>query len=75
LFQLPDAVREGVVRLPIPEASRDGDAVVVTSEDPAVTLRSLFSWTADHGLPDLQELSVAPPSLEDAYLALVAAEA
>lgn len=74
-FQLPDAVREGVVRLPIPEASRDGDAVVVTSEDPAVTLRSLFSWTTHHGLPDLQELSVTPPSLEDAYLALVAAEA
>jgi ABC-2 type transport system ATP-binding protein len=73
-FQLPDAVREGVVRLPIPEASREGDAVVVMSEDPAVTLRSLFSWTTHHGLADLKELSVTPPSLEEAYLALVAAE-
>ncbi len=71
-FQLPDAVRSGAFSLPIPEASREGDAVVVTSEDPVVTLRSLFRWTTHHGLPDLQELSVAPPSLEEAYLALVA---
>jgi ABC-2 type transport system ATP-binding protein len=73
-FRLPEAVRTGAVRLPVSGAVLDGEAVVVTSEDPARTLRSQLSWTRRHGLPDLEDLSVAPPSLEDAYLALVSAE-
>jgi ABC-2 type transport system ATP-binding protein len=73
-FRLPEAVKMGAVRLPVPEARRQGESVVVTSDDPVDTLRSLLSWTTSHGLPELRELSVAPPSLEDAYLALVSAD-
>jgi hypothetical protein len=70
-FQLPAAVKTGALRLPVPEAGRQGESVVVTSDDPVVTLQSLFSWTTSHGLPNLRELSVAPASLEDTYLTLV----
>jgi hypothetical protein len=64
-------VRTGEVRLPIAGALEDGEAVVVASEDPPRTLRTLLSWTRRHGLPDVEDLNVAPSSLEDAYLALV----
>jgi ABC-2 type transport system ATP-binding protein len=70
-FRLPEAVRTGEVRLPIAGALEDGGAVVVASEDPPRTLRTLLSWTRRHGLPDVEDLNVAPSSLEDAYLALV----
>jgi ABC-2 type transport system ATP-binding protein len=73
-FRLPEAVKVGAVRLPVPEAHRKGECVVVTSDDPVVTLRSLLSWTTSQGLPELTELSVAPPSLEDAYMALVSSD-
>jgi len=34
----------------------------------AATLRVLLDWAARHQLGDLDELAVATPSLEDAYL-------
>ena len=71
---MPDVVRTGALRLPIAGAIREGDGAVVASDDPARTLRSLLSWTRRHGLPDLEDLAVAPPTLEDAYLALVSVE-
>jgi ABC-2 type transport system ATP-binding protein len=37
----------------------------------AVTLRHLLAWSAEHALGDLQDLTVATPTLEDAYLQLV----
>ncbi len=38
------------------------------TRNPAATLRVLLDWAAHHQLGDLDELSVATPSLEDAYL-------
>ena len=56
-----------------PGTAQDGEYVKACSTDPAGTVRSLLSWAARRRV-GVEELRVEPPSLEDAYLALVGAE-
>jgi ABC-2 type transport system ATP-binding protein len=51
----------------------DGDVATCRVQNAAVALRELFDWAAANGLGDLEDLSVANPTLEDAYLRLVCA--
>ena len=49
-----------------------GELAVCQTENSATALRELLRWAADHDLGDLADLSVEAPTLEDAYLQLVA---
>ena len=49
-----------------------GGTAVCRTGNPAATLRELLDWAAAHDLGDLDDLSVHTPTLEDAYLQLVA---
>jgi ABC-2 type transport system ATP-binding protein len=51
-----------------------GGVVEIPTSDPTRTLHALTGWAIGAGV-ELAELSLAPPSLEDAYLALVAEHA
>jgi len=48
-----------------------GDVAVCQTENSALALRELLSWSAANDLGDLDDLSVETPTLEDAYLNLV----
>jgi ABC-2 type transport system ATP-binding protein len=77
-FVAPAALRRGDATLPdrfrLASASRPGplphaDArVEITSDDPWTDLQVLLDWAGRNRLGPLTDLSVAPPSLEDAYL-------
>jgi ABC-2 type transport system ATP-binding protein len=56
-----------------PGTAWDGQLVTAASMDPAATVRSLLNWAARRRV-GVEDLRVEPPSLEDAYLALVGAE-
>ncbi len=45
-----------------------GSVARCQTRNAAATLRTLLAWAAHHQLGDLDELAVATPSLEDAYL-------
>jgi ABC-2 type transport system ATP-binding protein len=64
-LDLPDGIRECT-------AFEDGLARVQT-DHPTKVLRDLTTWATGQGL-DLEELRVAPTSLEDLYLQMVASE-
>ena len=49
-----------------------GDLVVCSARQAGRALRELLAWAAAHQLGDLEDLSVQTPTLEDAYLELVA---
>jgi len=49
-----------------------GDIAVCQPENSATALRELLRWAAANDLGDLDDLSVETPTLEDAYLQLVA---
>jgi len=51
-----------------------GGVAVCHTQHPATVLRELLRWAADHDLGDLADLSVTAPTLEDAYLELVAGD-
>jgi ABC-2 type transport system ATP-binding protein len=65
---------------PLPEAlsrlitSRRGDATELSADDPVRTLHELTGWAIDQGVA-LEALEVSRPSLEDAYLSLIAGAA
>jgi ABC-2 type transport system ATP-binding protein len=68
-FAAPQALRAKELAPP------DGIDLVVSgltascqTRTPAATLRALLDWADHHQLGDLDELAVASPSLEDAYL-------
>ena len=48
-----------------------GNTATCHTKNAAATLKELFEWAAEHGIDDLDGLSVAAPTLEDAYLRLV----
>ena len=48
----------------------DDDVAVVSTDRPTALLAELTGWAVGSGL-ELAELSVSPPSLEDAYLQLI----
>jgi ABC-2 type transport system ATP-binding protein len=71
-FTAPQRLRDG--SLPPPScldlAVAGGVAACVTDQA-AVALRELLAWATANDLGDLDDLSVATPTLEDAYLQLV----
>jgi ABC-2 type transport system ATP-binding protein len=73
-FTAPERVLAGSV--PPPDSlgvQLRGAAALCHTDNPAAALRELLRWAADHDLGDLADLSVTAPTLEDAYLKLVAA--
>jgi len=71
-FTAPERVLAGSV--PPPESlgvQVRGDVATCHAEHAATALRELLHWAARHDLGDLADLSVAAPTLEDAYLRLV----
>ena len=70
-FRLPDGV--GPAELPAPLAAAgdvDEDVVALSTDRPTAVLAELTGWAVDRGI-ELAELTVSPPSLEDAYLHLI----
>jgi ABC-2 type transport system ATP-binding protein len=71
-FTAPEALRAGSL---LPPACLDvsvrGDVAVCLTASTAIALRELLAWAAANDLGDLDDLSVAAPTLEDAYLQLV----
>jgi len=74
-FTAPDKLRDGSLKPPdcLDVAVSGGVAVCSTAStaSTAVALRELLGWAAANDLGDLDDLSVATPTLEDAYLRLV----
>ena len=71
-FRLAGDGRRPGAGLP-PGTTWDGGLATAHSTDPAGTVRSLLGWAARRRI-NLEDLRVEPPSLEDAYLALVGTE-
>jgi ABC-2 type transport system ATP-binding protein len=71
-FTAPEPLRAGSLRPPacLDVSVSDGIAVCSTAST-AIALRELLAWAAENDLGDLDDLSVATPTLEDAYLQLV----
>jgi ABC-2 type transport system ATP-binding protein len=68
-FAAPQALRTKEVPPPDGiELTVSGSTASCQSRTPAATLRALLDWAGRHQLGDLDELAVASPSLEDAYL-------
>ena len=71
-FAAPERVLAGSVPPPASlGVELRGDVAVCHTQHAATALRELLRWAADHDLGDLADLSVAAPTLEDAYLRLV----
>jgi ABC-2 type transport system ATP-binding protein len=61
---------------PLPEglaAEISGEVVSIVTAEPTKVLRGLARWAESLGEPEIPELSVTRPSLEDIYLQMVAA--
>jgi ABC-2 type transport system ATP-binding protein len=68
-FAAPQALR--TKEIPSPDGVElvvSGPTASCRTHTPAATLRALLDWASHHQLGDLDELAVASPSLEDAYL-------
>ena len=73
-FRLPAG--KGLADLPggvATAAEVDEDFVVVSTDRPTALLAELTGWALERGI-ELTELTVSPPSLEDAYLRLIGAD-
>jgi len=71
-FTAPERLRAGSLTLPAClDISVSGGIAVCSTASTAVALRELLAWAAENDLGDLDDLSVANPTLEDAYLQLV----
>jgi hypothetical protein len=71
-FTAPERLRDG--SLPAPsclDLTVSGDVAACLTDQAAVALRELLAWAVANDLGDLHDLSVATPTLEDAYLQLV----
>jgi ABC-2 type transport system ATP-binding protein len=75
-FTAPQRLRDGELKPPTClELTVNGElAVCLTActESASVALRELLAWSAANDLGELDDLSVVAPTLEDAYLHLVA---
>jgi ABC-2 type transport system ATP-binding protein len=71
-FAVPDQLRRGEIGLPagMNLSISDGHARG-TAADAAAALRTLLAWAAGHGVGVLEELTVTPPGLEEAYLSII----
>jgi ABC-2 type transport system ATP-binding protein len=68
-FAAPGALQAKEIPLPDGlELTVSGSVARCQTRNAAATLRTLLDWAANHQLGDLDELAVATPSLEDAYL-------
>ena len=73
-FRLPPGV--GCADLPTLVATTvevDGDIAVVNTERPTALLATLTGWAVQRGV-ELADLTVSPPSLEEAYLQLIGSD-
>jgi ABC-2 type transport system ATP-binding protein len=71
-FGIPDALRYGQVPPPVGlELDLNGTTAVCHTRNSAAALRALLDWAYEYGVGELDDLSVAAPSLEEAYLHLV----
>lgn len=71
-FMLPPPLGDGEAGLPSGlRLSVTGGRAEGTAADASATLRALLAWAAAHGLDGLDDLTVTPPGLEEAYLAVV----
>jgi ABC-2 type transport system ATP-binding protein len=73
-YRLPRGIQSTDLPASLHNKLRDGDLLEVRTVDTGRVLSELLAWARCKGL-DLAGLEVAPPSLEDAYLALVAGAA
>ncbi len=75
-FTAPQRLRDGDLTVPTGlNVTVTGEQAVCLSACTAsasVALRELLTWCAENDLGDLDDLSVITPTLEDAYLQLVA---
>jgi ABC-2 type transport system ATP-binding protein len=75
-FTAPQRLRDGELKPPTClELTVTGEQAVCLSactESASVALRELLAWSAANDLGDLDDLSIVTPTLEDAYLHLVA---
>ena len=75
-FTAPQRLRDGDLALPAGlNVTVTGEQAVCLSACTAsagAALRELLAWCAENDLGDLDDLSVVTPTLEDAYLQLVA---
>jgi ABC-2 type transport system ATP-binding protein len=72
-FTAPERVLAGSLAPPsCLDVVLTGDVAVCQTENSATALRELLHWAAANDLGDLDDLSVETPTLEDAYLQLVA---
>ncbi|HUC26735.1 MAG TPA: ABC transporter ATP-binding protein [Streptosporangiaceae bacterium] len=75
-FTAPQRLRDGDLAVPAGlNVTITGEQAVCLSagtESAGAALRELLSWCAENDLGDLDDLSVVTPTLEDAYLHLVA---
>ncbi|MCY3953632.1 MAG: ABC transporter ATP-binding protein, partial [bacterium] len=70
-FRLPaGAGRAELPALVAATVEIDGDVAVVNTERPTALLAELTGWASQRGI-ELADLTVSPPSLEDAYLQLI----
>jgi ABC-2 type transport system ATP-binding protein len=72
-FTAPQPVLAGTVAPPAGLAVvLRGEVATCQTDNSGTALRELLDWAAVNGLGDLDDLSVAAPTLEDSYLQLVA---
>jgi ABC-2 type transport system ATP-binding protein len=72
-FTAPEPLRSGRVEPPSDLGiTLRGEAAVCYAANAAVALRALLAWAAANDLGDLDDLAAETPTLEDAYLRLVA---
>jgi ABC-2 type transport system ATP-binding protein len=71
-FTANERTRVAALSSPCLAVELTGEMAVCRTDNPAAALRELLSWAATHDLGDLDDLSVEAPTLEDAYLELVA---
>ena len=70
-FRLPaGAGRADLPALVAGEVQIEGDIALVSTDRPTALLAELTGWAVERGL-ELADLTVSPPSLEDAYLQLM----
>jgi ABC-2 type transport system ATP-binding protein len=75
-FTAPQPLLDGSLRPPKDlKLAVSGDVATCVTDSTAVALRKLLAWSAANHLGDLHDLAVATPTLEDAYLQLVTANA
>ena len=46
--------------------------IAVRSREPSAVLRAVLEWAAARGVPELPDLLLTRPSLEDVYLRMIA---